>query len=134
VPLGFGLDVRRRTFPACRDLADGMGDSFAFDAPACISTFPIADVPAISNADDLSLLFFVSAYPTFPLFSCVHGLQLQTGPFGSQLHESDYMDGGNHPFDQYGAYWGAASHQMIGPLLDHETAARLAVTGYRRTI
>ena len=31
VPLGFGLDVRGRTFPSGRDLADSMGDSFPLD-------------------------------------------------------------------------------------------------------
>lgn len=59
VSLGFGLDVCGWTFPACRDLADCMGNPLPLDDPADISAFPIPNVPAISNANDLSLLFAV---------------------------------------------------------------------------
>src|ERR1019366_2147403 len=36
-----------------------MGDSLPFDRPADVSTLPIANVPAVTDTDDLPLLFSV---------------------------------------------------------------------------
>jgi hypothetical protein len=56
VPLGFGLNVCGWSFPACRDLPQLVGDSLSFDRTSNIPAFPIANVPAITDADDLSVL------------------------------------------------------------------------------
>ena len=60
VPLRFGFDVCGRTFPPRRDLADCMGDALPFDCSADTAAFPIADVPAVPNANDLTSLFSAS--------------------------------------------------------------------------
>ena len=56
VPLSFGHDVGRRALAACRDRAELMGDALPFDGPADIAPFPIAHIPAITDADYLPCL------------------------------------------------------------------------------
>src|ERR1035441_7878064 len=56
VPLGFGHDVGRRALAACRDRAELMCYSLPFDGTADIAPFPVAHIPAITDADYLPFL------------------------------------------------------------------------------
>src|ERR1035437_6111210 len=60
VILGFGLDVRRWIFSPGGNRAKRMGYSFSLNRSAYVSPLPISNVPAITDADDLPVLFSVS--------------------------------------------------------------------------
>jgi hypothetical protein len=60
VALDFALDVCGRALAPCGNRAKLMCDPLPFDVPARVPAFPIADVPTISNTNDLPVLFPVS--------------------------------------------------------------------------
>ena len=56
VPLGLGRYVGGRMFYSGCNFAEEMGDPLSFNLSADVSTFPIPNVPAVPNANDLTFL------------------------------------------------------------------------------
>jgi hypothetical protein len=65
VPLGLGYDVGGRMFSFRCDFTEEMGDPLSFNLSADVSTFPIPNVPAVPNANDLTFLFSPSHVSPF---------------------------------------------------------------------
>src|SRR6266403_596566 len=56
VSRGFVHDVRRWPLAASGDLANKISDALSFDGPADTSAFPVTNIPAITDPNDLPFL------------------------------------------------------------------------------
>jgi hypothetical protein len=124
VPLGFGLDVCGRVLPACRNLADLMGNPFPLDTTANVSALPIANIPAVPYSDNLSLLLSLShvllSFLSFAFTGCNSQLRdpaaFRSGQFSGSCLPALAGDLGDLGFGK-----------IPGPSLSTKTAKRLCV-------